>query len=131
MAWTDLVETMDDSCLAIFGISVTFLPQDGSGAQQTTGIIQTPAMAEDYVPGSVQGTAVVCADIPALREVSAGAARLVPAEDADAWAAALSDLLGDDAGLAKLVGAGWRRAAQFSWDATVRATREVYRQALA
>jgi glycosyltransferase involved in cell wall biosynthesis len=79
----------------------------------------------------VQGTAVVCADIPALREVTAGAARLVPAEDADAWAAALSRLLGDDAGLAALVGAGWRRAAQFSWDATVRATREVYRQALA
>ena len=43
-------------------------------------------------------------------------------------AAALTDLLGDDAGLAALVGAGWRRAAQFSWDATVRATREVYRQ---
>ena len=42
-----------------FGTPVTFTPQDGSGAQQITGIIQHPAMAEDYVPGSVQGTSVV------------------------------------------------------------------------
>ena len=34
----------------------TFTPQDGSGAQQIAGIIQHPAMAEDYVPGGVQGT---------------------------------------------------------------------------
>ena len=59
MAWPDLVNAMDIACLATFGTPVTFTPQDGSGAQQITGIIQTPAMAEDYVPGSVQGTAVV------------------------------------------------------------------------
>jgi hypothetical protein len=59
MAWSDLVNTLDTACLATFGIAVTFTPQDGSGEQQITGIIQNPAMAEDYVPGSVQGTAVV------------------------------------------------------------------------
>jgi hypothetical protein len=59
MAWTDLVNTMDAACLATFGIPVTFTPQDGSGAQQIAGIIQHPAMAEDYVPGGVQGTSVV------------------------------------------------------------------------
>ena len=59
MPWSDLVSAMDTACLATFGIPVTFTPQDGSGAQQISGIIQTPAMAEDYVPGSVQGTAVV------------------------------------------------------------------------
>ena len=59
MAWSDLVNTLDAACLATFGIAVTFTPQDGSGAQQITGIIQNPTMAEDYVPGSVQGTAVV------------------------------------------------------------------------
>ena len=59
MAFSDLVNSMDTACLDAFGTAVTFTPQNGSGAQQITGIIQNPAMAEDYVPGSVQGTAVV------------------------------------------------------------------------
>jgi hypothetical protein len=59
MAWSDLVNTMDGACLATFGTTATFTPQEGSGAQQITGIIQHPAMAEDYVPGGVQGTSVV------------------------------------------------------------------------
>ena len=59
MAFSDLIASMDTGCLATFGTPATFTPQDGSGAQQITGIIQNPAMAEDYVPGSVQGTAVV------------------------------------------------------------------------
>ena len=59
MAFSDLVNAMDSACLAAFGTPVTFTPQDGSGPQQITGIIQTPAMAEDYVPGSIQGTSVV------------------------------------------------------------------------
>ena len=59
MAFSDLVKAMDTACLAAFGTPVTLTPQDGSGPQQITGIIQTPAMAEDYVPGSIQGTSVV------------------------------------------------------------------------
>jgi hypothetical protein len=59
MAWSDLVNTLDGACLATFGTPATFTPQDGSGAQQIAGIIQHPAMAEDYVPGGVQGTSVV------------------------------------------------------------------------
>jgi hypothetical protein len=59
MAFSDIVNAMDTACLAAFGTPVTFTPQGGSGPQQITGIIQTPAMAEDYVPGSVQGTSVV------------------------------------------------------------------------
>ena len=57
--WPDLVNSMDTACLTTFGTPATFTPQDGSGEQQISGIIQTPAMAEDYVPGSVQGTDVV------------------------------------------------------------------------
>jgi hypothetical protein len=59
MAFSDLVNAMDTACLDVFGTPVTFTPQDGSAAQQITGIIQSPAIAEDYIPGSVQGTAVV------------------------------------------------------------------------
>lgn len=59
MAFSDLVNTMDTACLAAFGTPVTFTPQDGSGPHQISGIIQTPAMAEDYLPGSIQGTALI------------------------------------------------------------------------
>ena len=59
MAWSDLMASLDTSCLAVFGTPVTFIPQDGSGAQSITGIIQTPAMPEENMPGSVQGTDVI------------------------------------------------------------------------
>jgi len=98
-------------------------------------IFAFPSLHEGFglpvLEAMVQGTAVVCADIPALREVSAGAARLVPPQDPEAWAATMSELLADERGLAELGAAGSRRAAQFSWEATVRATREVYVEALA
>ena len=59
MAWSDLVNALDTACLATFGTTITFTPQDGSGARRLTGIMQRPAMGEDYMPGSVQGTSVV------------------------------------------------------------------------
>jgi glycosyltransferase involved in cell wall biosynthesis len=77
-----------------------------------------------------QGTPVVCADIPALREVAGGAARLVAPDDPDAWATAFDTLLGDDAERARLAVAGSRRAAVFSWEQCAVATRAVYREAL-
>ncbi len=78
-----------------------------------------------------QGAPVLCADIPALREVSGGAALLVAPGDPDAWAAALTVLLNDDDASGDLAAAGRRRVAAFSWERTVRRTREVYLEALA
>jgi glycosyltransferase involved in cell wall biosynthesis len=77
-----------------------------------------------------QATAVVCADIPALRELAGGAARLVPPDDVDAWAQALQEVLGDAGRRAALAAAGAARAGEFSWDRTVRETRAVYVEAL-
>jgi glycosyltransferase involved in cell wall biosynthesis len=105
----------------------------------------------------VQGAPVVCADIPALREVTgaleavggstfrgvhpqksshppeeaAPAARLVPPDDTDAWAQALQDLIRDPAERRRLAAAGRQRASGFSWEHTIRATRAVYAEALA
>lgn len=95
-----------------------------------------------------QGTPVVCSDIAALRELtggdrgkgagpgagegaragegSAGAARLVPPDDTDAWAAALADLIDDGEARRRLAAAGRARAAEYSWERTVRLTRAVY-----
>ena len=58
-AWGAQSGMLNAAVLAAFGIPVTFTPQDGSGAQQTTGIIQAPAMGEDSLPGSNLGAAVV------------------------------------------------------------------------
>jgi alpha-1,3-rhamnosyl/mannosyltransferase len=78
----------------------------------------------------VQGTPVVCADIAALREVAGDAARFVAPDDVDGWAGALGRLIGDDAARRQLSEAGRTRAAQFSWEQTVRQTRAVYAEAL-
>ena len=51
-----------------------------------------------------QGTAVLASDIPAIREVTGGGARLVAAGDVEAWADALEDLLVDEPARARARG---------------------------
>ena len=77
-----------------------------------------------------QQTPVLAADIPALREIAAGAARLLPSDDTDAWVAALDELLHDTHERARLGAAGRQRAEQFSWTQCAEATRAVYREAV-
>jgi glycosyltransferase involved in cell wall biosynthesis len=66
------------------------------------------------------GTPVVAAAAAALPETCGGAAVLAE-PDGEAFAAALTGLLGDDAERARLRAAGLERAAGFTWDATARA----------
>ena len=66
------------------------------------------------------GTPVVAAAAGALPE-TCGAAALLAEPDGEAFAAALTHLLGDDAERERLRAAGLERAAGFSWDATARA----------
>ena len=61
------------------------------------------------VEAMAQGTAVVCADIPALREVAGDAARFVRPDDVDGWVDAIRALLTDDAARGRLVAAGTER----------------------
>lgn len=77
-----------------------------------------------------QGTAVLCSDIPALREVAGDAARRLPPDDPDAWAEAIEQLVGDPNERARLTDAGRARAQQFSWERCAAATRTVYLEAL-
>jgi len=86
------------------------------------GIPVLEAMAQD--------TAVVCSDIPALREVCGDAARFVMADDVDAWVAALRDLLGHDAARHSLADKGRDRVQKFSWERCARETAAVYQEAL-
>ncbi|HEX7313222.1 MAG TPA: glycosyltransferase family 1 protein [Pyrinomonadaceae bacterium] len=76
------------------------------------------------------GAAVVAGDTPAIAEVTGGAARLFDPRDHAQLARALLELLADDAARRALSEAGLRRAAQFSWANTARATLDVYAEAL-
>jgi glycosyltransferase involved in cell wall biosynthesis len=77
-----------------------------------------------------QGTPVVCADIPALREVAGTAARFVAPDDVDGWIDALTTLATDAAARDALVAAGDARVANYSWARCARETAAVYREAL-
>ena len=76
------------------------------------------------------GAPVVAGDTPAVAEVTGGAARLFDPRDAGRLARLLLELLDDGAARRALSEAGLRRAAQFSWDNTARATLDVYAEAL-
>ncbi|MFD0923576.1 glycosyltransferase family 4 protein [Saccharopolyspora rosea] len=73
------------------------------------------------------GIPVVCSDIPALREVTAGHAALFPRDDVDALRDALREALSRPRD-----GADARRAhaARFTWRACAEATLEAYRRAV-
>ena len=73
------------------------------------------------------GTPVIASDIPALAEVAADAAVLVPPGDPVALAAAIDDLLDDEAALRKLAEAGRARAVDYDWDAVARRAWSLYR----
>ncbi|HWW76981.1 MAG TPA: glycosyltransferase family 1 protein, partial [Pyrinomonadaceae bacterium] len=76
------------------------------------------------------GAPVVAGDVPAVAEVTGGAARLFDPRDANQLARLLLELLADDAARRALSAAGLSRAAQFSWANTARATLDVYAEAL-
>ncbi len=67
------------------------------------------------------GTPVVAANRAALPETCADAALLVDPDDAEAVAEAVVTAATDEPSQARLVAAGLRRAAEFSWDRSARA----------
>jgi len=77
-----------------------------------------------------QGTAVLCSDIPVLREVGGDAAAYASVNDAEALGDAMVELLRDKSARDRLGAAGKKRAAQFSWRQCAARTRAVYREAL-
>lgn len=76
-----------------------------------------------------QETPVLAADIPALREVAAGAAVMRSPDDPEAWVAALDNLLHDESEQSRLRKAGRERAQAYSWTRCAEETRAVYCEA--
>jgi glycosyltransferase involved in cell wall biosynthesis len=82
------------------------------------------------VEAMAQGTAVVCSDLPVLREVTGGQARFVAVGDVDGWADELVTLLGDDAARTALGEAGRVHSLGFTWAKSCARHVEVYRSVL-
>ncbi|QQR73117.1 MAG: glycosyltransferase family 4 protein [Holophagales bacterium] len=76
------------------------------------------------------GTAVLAADVPALRELTGGCAHLVDPLDVEALAAGIAHCLGDTPRRESLAARGHERAREFSWELTARRTLAVYARAL-
>jgi glycosyltransferase involved in cell wall biosynthesis len=77
-----------------------------------------------------RGCAVVASDIPQAREIGADAVEFVPVGDAEALAATVSALLGDEGRRAALGGAAAARAAGMTWDVTTEHLVGAYQRAL-
>ncbi|HLG91738.1 MAG TPA: glycosyltransferase family 1 protein, partial [Acidimicrobiales bacterium] len=77
------------------------------------------------------GVPVVCTRAGALPEVVGQAALLVEPGDPEALAGAIACLLDDQAARARLIEAGRRRAAEFSWGSCAAGLEALYRRAAA
>jgi glycosyltransferase involved in cell wall biosynthesis len=100
---------------------------------QTAAVLLQPSLYEGFglpvVEAMACGCPVVASDIPALREVTGGAALLAAPGDAAAFADAIRRLGQSRAARQDLAARGLARAADFSWDRTAAATWDVYRDA--
>ena len=77
-----------------------------------------------------QGSAVVCSDLPVLREVTGGQARFVAPDDVDGWSDALVSLLGDHAARTAVGEAGRVHSRGFTWARSCAEHAEIYRSVL-
>jgi len=75
------------------------------------------------------GTPVLASNASSLPEVAGGAARLLPTDDASAWAAAIRELRDDAAAGDTMRRRGLERARELTWERTARATLALYREA--
>ncbi len=75
------------------------------------------------------GTPVMVGLGGAFPEVVAQAGIVMKTFDPADWATKLTDLLGDPGEQSRLIEAGYKREAAFTWDASAKLTEEVYREA--
>lgn len=97
--------------------------------QAAEGLIQ-PSLYEGFglpvLEAMACGCPVIASDIPPFREITAGAALLVPPNDVDKLADALRDFVKSQEIRRSLGAQGLARAREFSWDRCARQTLEVY-----
>ncbi len=98
-------------------------------------VVVFPSLYEGFglpaIEALAAGTPLVCSDIPALREVAAGAALYAPADRPDLLAERVHQVLTDGGERQRLIDAGRARRAAFSWPESARRTLAVWREAAA
>jgi alpha-1,3-rhamnosyl/mannosyltransferase len=110
-----LGEVSDEALAALYeGAALLVLPSRAEGF----GLPALEAMAH--------GTPVACAEVPALVEVTAGAAALFAPDDEAEVARVIARVLGDADERASLAAAGRARAAAFAWDRVAADTWALY-----
>jgi glycosyltransferase involved in cell wall biosynthesis len=116
-------------------IRTGYLPDAETGALvQAAGVVLHPALAEGFgfVPleAMAAGTPVIAARVSSIPEVVGDAAVLIDEPtNPQAWAQAVTELVGDAQRRAALASAGAQRAGQFSWDKTAKRMLEIYANA--
>ena len=113
------------------------LPDDDALALLYSGaaLYAQPSLGEGFglppLEAMACGTPVVAARAGALPETLGTAARLLPPEDAAAWAEAIVSLLRNGTERTRLAAAGVAHAGAFTWERTAGLTRSVYAEAMA
>ncbi len=106
--------------------------KDRAGLLREAAVLAYPSRYEGFglppLEAMTVDVPVVATAVGAVPEVVGDAAELVPLDDDDALAAALSRVLTDDGHRAALITRGRERAARYSWDAAAEGLLEVYRQ---
>ncbi len=92
-----------------------------------------PSLAEGFglpvLEAMLRGAPVACSRVGSLPEIAGPAARYFDPLDTASIASAISELLADRSLAARLVDAGQRRAADFTWERCAAATLDVYDRA--
>ena len=101
---------------------------------RTTDLLAHPSRYEGFglqlVEAMAAGTPVLCTDGGAQPEVAGGAAEIVPAGEMTAFADTAVAVLRNPARQEELRRLGKARAVHFTWDATARATLDIYHRIL-
>jgi glycosyltransferase involved in cell wall biosynthesis len=103
-----------------------------SALYRSAAVLALPSLYEGFglplLEAMANGLPAVIGNVGALPEVADGAAVLVEPDDVSSIAAGLERVLADAALREKLTVQGRRRAAEFTWERTAAATREVLHQ---
>jgi glycosyltransferase involved in cell wall biosynthesis len=100
---------------------------------QGAGALIQPSVYEGFglpvLEAMACGCPVVCSDLPALREITAGAAMLVRPNECESLASALRQIVASQELRRSLAAQSWAQARNFSWDRCAQETLEVYHAA--